>query len=70
MSYWLKVERSIVSTEARIASRGGEVPFKVCVAAPAYIGADIEHQRNQCRWFGGMVGNHVADIVEKYGTAE
>jgi probable F420-dependent oxidoreductase len=42
--------------------------IKVCVAAPAYIGADLEHQRNQCRWFGGMVGNHVADIVEKYGS--
>src|SRR5690606_21412445 len=24
-------------------------------------------QRDQCRWFGGMVGNHVADIVAKYG---
>ena len=23
--------------------------------------------REQCRWFGGMVGNHVADIVAKYG---
>jgi alkanesulfonate monooxygenase SsuD/methylene tetrahydromethanopterin reductase-like flavin-dependent oxidoreductase (luciferase family) len=23
--------------------------------------------REQCRWFGGMVGNHVADIVSKYG---
>ena len=23
--------------------------------------------RDQCRWFGGMVGNHVADIVAKYG---
>ena len=23
--------------------------------------------RDQCRWFGGMVGNHVADIVKKYG---
>ena len=21
------------------------------------------HMRDQCRWFGGMVGNHVADIV-------
>jgi len=40
---------------------------KVCVAAPAYVGDDIDHQREQCRWFGGMVGNHVADIVEKYG---
>jgi alkanesulfonate monooxygenase SsuD/methylene tetrahydromethanopterin reductase-like flavin-dependent oxidoreductase (luciferase family) len=24
--------------------------------------------REQCRWFGGMVGNHVADIVARYGT--
>jgi alkanesulfonate monooxygenase SsuD/methylene tetrahydromethanopterin reductase-like flavin-dependent oxidoreductase (luciferase family) len=24
--------------------------------------------RAQTRWFGGMVGNHVADIVAKYGT--
>jgi probable F420-dependent oxidoreductase len=39
-----------------------------CVAAPAYVGNDLEHQRDQCRWFGGMVGNHVADIVERYGN--
>src|SRR5471030_3276796 len=39
-----------------------------CVAAPAYVGSDLEHQRDQCRWFGGMVGNHVADIVERYGS--
>jgi probable F420-dependent oxidoreductase len=39
-----------------------------CIAAPAYVGDDIEHQRDQCRWFGGMVGNHVADIVERYGN--
>ncbi len=40
---------------------------KVCVAAPAYVGNDIAHQRDQVRWFGGMVGNHVADLVEHYG---
>jgi probable F420-dependent oxidoreductase len=39
----------------------------ICVAAPAYVGTDIEHMRDQCRWFGGMVGNHVADIVTRYG---
>ena len=39
-----------------------------CVAAPAYVGNDIAHQRDQLRWFGGMVGNHVADIVARYGT--
>ena len=27
------------------------------------------HMRDQCRWFGGMVGNHVADIVAKYGDS-
>ena len=39
----------------------------ICVAAPAYVGDDIDHQRDQVRWFGGMVGNHVADLVERYG---
>jgi probable F420-dependent oxidoreductase len=39
----------------------------ICVAAPAYIGDDLAHARDQCRWFGGMVGNHVADIVARYG---
>ena len=41
--------------------------IKICVAAPAYVGDDITHMREQTRWFGGMVGNHVADIVERYG---
>ena len=39
----------------------------ICVAAPAYVGDDLAHQRDQVRWFGGMVGNHVADLVERYG---
>jgi len=41
---------------------------KICVAAPAYVGDDVVHARDQCRWFGGMVGNHVADIVARYGA--
>jgi probable F420-dependent oxidoreductase len=40
----------------------------MCVAAPAYVGTDLAHQRDQLRWFGGMVGNHVADLVARYGT--
>jgi probable F420-dependent oxidoreductase len=40
----------------------------ICVAAPAYLGGDLAHAREQCRWFGGMVGNHVADLVERYGS--
>ncbi|GAA1097810.1 MULTISPECIES: TIGR03842 family LLM class F420-dependent oxidoreductase [Streptomyces violaceusniger group] len=39
----------------------------ICVAAPAYVGDDLDHAREQCRWFGGMVGNHVADLVTRYG---
>ncbi|UQX03769.1 TIGR03842 family LLM class F420-dependent oxidoreductase [Streptomyces sp. RerS4] len=39
----------------------------VCVAAPAYVSEDLAHARDQCRWFGGMVGNHVADLVGRYG---
>ena len=52
------------------AEQAGRDPaaVKICVAAPAYVGEDLEHARDQCRWFGGMVGNHVADIVERYGT--
>jgi probable F420-dependent oxidoreductase len=52
------------------ASRAGRDPASIafCVAAPAYVGDDIDHQREQTRWFGGMVGNHVADIVARYGT--
>ncbi|GAA0463223.1 putative luciferase-like protein [Actinoplanes capillaceus] len=41
--------------------------IKFCVAAPAYVGDDLAHQREQTRWFGGMVGNHIADIVGRYG---
>lgn len=39
----------------------------ICVAAPAYVTEDVDHARDQLRWFGGMVGNHVADIVARYG---
>ena len=52
------------------AEQAGRDPatVKICVAAPAYVGDDLDHQRDQCRWFGGMVGNHVADIVARYGA--
>ncbi|MVU83737.1 TIGR03842 family LLM class F420-dependent oxidoreductase [Nocardia sp. ET3-3] len=56
------------------AERAGRDPkaVTICVAAPAYItdgsAAALKHAREQCRWFGGMVGNHVADIVSRYGA--
>jgi probable F420-dependent oxidoreductase len=53
------------------AEKAGRDPaaIRFCVAAPAYVGDDLAHQREQTRWFGGMVGNHVADIVSRYGNA-
>ena len=52
------------------AANAGRDPddVKICVAAPAYVGTDLPHQRSQVRWFGGMVGNHVADLVARYGS--
>jgi probable F420-dependent oxidoreductase len=54
------------------ASAAGRDPgdVKICVVAPAYVGSDLPHQREQLRWFGGMVGNHVADMVRRYGEDE
>ncbi len=40
--------------------------FKVMSAAPVWLG-DMPKAREQTRWFPAMVGNHVADLVDKYG---
>jgi probable F420-dependent oxidoreductase len=64
----------MIATVRAAALAAGRNPddITVCVAAPAYVtdGSDeaLAHARQQTRWFGGMVGNHVADIVAKYGT--
>ncbi|MFP5333096.1 MAG: TIGR03842 family LLM class F420-dependent oxidoreductase [Acidimicrobiia bacterium] len=54
------------------AAEAGRDPdsITICVAAPAYVGDDIAHQRDQLRWFGGMVGNHVHDMVKRYGAED
>jgi probable F420-dependent oxidoreductase len=64
----------MVKAVRRAAAEAGRDPASVtvCVAAPAYVTADdspaaLAHAREQCRWFGGMVGNHVADLVRHYG---
>jgi len=61
----------MISAVRAAAERAGRDPaaIKFCVAAPAYVGDDLDHQREQTRWFGGMVGNHVADIVSRYGAS-
>lgn len=69
----IDVTRWMIEQVRTAASNAGRDPDSLtfCVAAPAYVGADTpeswEHMRGQTRWFGGMVGNHIADIVEKYG---
>ena len=63
-----------IAAVRQAAADAGRDPASVtiCVAAPAYVtdGSDVgmDHARSQCRWFGGMVGNHVADIVGRYGS--
>jgi probable F420-dependent oxidoreductase len=63
-----------IAAVRKAAADAGRDPSSVtiCAAAPAYVTdgtpANLEHARNQCRWFGGMVGNHVADIVNRYGA--
>ncbi|PRB34165.1 TIGR03842 family LLM class F420-dependent oxidoreductase [Arthrobacter sp. MYb23] len=66
----LDIAEWMINTVRSAAAAAGRDPMSVkfCVAAPMYVGEDWEHMRNQCRWFGGMVGNHVADIVNKYGA--
>ena len=66
----LDIAEWMIRTVRQAAEAAGRDPMavKFCVAAPMYIGDDWEHMREQCRWFGGMVGNHVADIVAKYGA--
>jgi probable F420-dependent oxidoreductase len=63
-----------IAAVRKAAADAGRDPESItmCVAAPAYVtdgtDAGLAHGRDQCRWFGGMVGNHVADIVARYGT--
>jgi probable F420-dependent oxidoreductase len=40
--------------------------FRVMSAAPTWVG-DIKKGREQTVWFPALVGNHVADLVERYG---
>ena len=40
--------------------------FKVMSTAPAYVGP-MDLCIEKTKWFPAMVGNHIADIVEKYG---
>lgn len=67
------VEWSIAAVKKAAADAGRDPDsLSICVAAPAYVTdgtpENFAHALDQCRWFGGMVGNHVADIVARYGA--
>ncbi len=70
----VEIARWMIGFVRDAAAAAGRDPdaIRFCVAAPAYItdGSPqaLAHAREQCRWFGGMVGNHVADIVKRYGV--
>ena len=51
---------------AKAAGRKRE-ELQIMAAAPAWVG-DRAKGREQTKWFPAMVGNHVADIVAKYGS--
>jgi probable F420-dependent oxidoreductase len=66
-----QIARWTIDSVRAAATEAGRDPMAiaVCVAAPAYVGDDLAHQHEQLRWFGGMVGNHVADLVARYGES-
>lgn len=65
------IARWMIGAVKEAAANAGRDPesLQFCAAAPMYIGTDREHMRDQTRWFGGMVGNHVADIVGRHGAS-
>ena len=69
----LSIAEWTIGSVRAAASDAGRNPddITICVAAPAYVGPEenIAYMRDQCRWFGGMVGNHVADLVGRYGDS-
>lgn len=60
---------SQVHAGAAAAGRNGK-DIRIMVAAPVYISKDMNKCREQVRWFPAMVGNHVADLVQKYHGGE
>ncbi|WP_119698706.1 TIGR03842 family LLM class F420-dependent oxidoreductase [Microbacterium halotolerans] len=63
------IAKWMIGAVREAAEKAGRDPdaIRFCVAAPFYVGDDLAHMREQTRWFGGMVGNHVAEVVRRYG---
>ena len=62
----------IMGIARRAAEEDGCDPAKLSpvVCAPAFVSADLQHARDQVRWFPAMVSNHVMDLLKKYDESE
>jgi probable F420-dependent oxidoreductase len=62
----------IMGIARKSAEEAGRDPdaLKPIVCAPAFIGDDMAHARDQVRWFPAMVSNHVMDLLGKYPESE
>jgi probable F420-dependent oxidoreductase len=60
----------IMDTARKAAAEAGRDPsaLKCIVSAPSHISDDIADAREQTRWFPAMVGNHVKDLIDRYGS--
>jgi len=53
------------------AAQVGRVPGSIWAhaGAPAYVSDDVAHARDQVRWFGATVANHLAQVVRTHGDS-
>jgi probable F420-dependent oxidoreductase len=63
--YLIKWFLTFVKEGAEQAGRSFQ-DVKVMAAAPGYISEDLDHAREQVRWFPALVSNHVVDLVKRY----
>jgi alkanesulfonate monooxygenase SsuD/methylene tetrahydromethanopterin reductase-like flavin-dependent oxidoreductase (luciferase family) len=62
----------IMGIARRSAEEAGRDPtaLQPIVCAPAFVGDDLAHARDQVRWFPAMVSNHVMDLLARYPESE
>jgi len=68
-TFLIKWFTETIRQNAEQAGRQGS-DVKIMSAAPVWVSDDVAKCREQVRWFPAMVGNHVADLVERYHSGE
>jgi probable F420-dependent oxidoreductase len=56
--------------EAAVAAGRDPNALEPIVCAPAFVGDDLAHARDQVRWFPAMVSNHVMDLLRRYDQSQ